>query len=111
MIDFYTWSTPNGRKVSIMLEEVGLDYTVRSINTPTKRGDWHSVCVCSDGSYGVPKGLISSFPIRSDGKQWKIVKKLPINNYSRKKIDASIAELIAERECVTHLGIAPKQLS
>ena len=80
--------------------------TVRSINNPTRRGDWHSVCVCSDGSYGVPEGLISSFPIRSDGNQWKIVQKLPINSYSRKKIDTSIAELIAERECVTHLGVS-----
>jgi malate dehydrogenase len=74
--------------------------TVRSIVTPTKEGDWHSVAVCSDGSYGVPAGLISSFPIRSNGKQWEIVQGVPVNDFSRKMIDASVAELAEERSLV-----------
>jgi len=71
--------------------------SVRSVLEPTPAGDWHSVCLCSDGSYGVEKGLISSFPVRSDGKKLEIVQGLPINDFSRAKIDASVAEL-KERE-------------
>ncbi len=74
--------------------------TVRSLVTPTAEGDWHSVAVCSDGSYGVPKGLMVSFPIRSDGKKWEIVQGVPVNDFSRKMIDASVAELSEERSLV-----------
>ena len=70
---------------------------------PTPAGDWHSVCVCSDGSYGIEKGLITSFPIRSNGKSWEIVRDLPINDFSRGKIDASINELKEERAMVSEL--------
>jgi malate dehydrogenase len=66
-------------------------------------GDWHSVAVCSDGSYGVEKGLISSFPIRSNGTDWEIVQGLPINEFSRSKIDASVKELAEERSLVAEL--------
>jgi len=75
--------------------------TVNSLLTPTPADDWHSVAVCSDGSYGIPKGLIASFPIRSDGENWTIVPDLPINDYSRMKIDASVAELAEERSLVS----------
>jgi malate dehydrogenase len=77
--------------------------TVRSLTTPTPSGDWHSVCVCSEGSYGVEKGLISSFPIRTVGKGWEVVQNVPINDFSRQKIDASINELKEERAMVSEL--------
>ena len=70
---------------------------VRSLTSMTPEGDWTSVCVCSDGSYGVDQGLISSFPVRSDGALWEIVEDVPINDYSRERIDASVAELRDER--------------
>lgn len=74
--------------------------SVRSIHFPTAADDWHSIAVCSDGSYGVEKGLIASFPIRSNGENWEIVQDLPINEFSRQKIDLSIDELKKEREMV-----------
>src|SRR5213079_1852577 len=66
--------------------------TVRSLTTDTTEGDWNSVAVCSDGSYGVEEGLICSFPVRSRGGKWEIVQGLSINDFSRAKIDASVAE-------------------
>ncbi len=77
--------------------------TVRGLTTPTPAGDWNSVCVCSDGSYGVDKGLISSFPIRSTEKGWEIVQDVPVNEFSRGKIDASVQELREERDAVADL--------
>jgi malate dehydrogenase len=77
--------------------------SVRSIVEPTARGDWHSVAICSDGSYNVEKGLISSFPIRSDGKKLEIVQGLAVNDFSRGKIDATINELKEERSLVSEL--------
>jgi malate dehydrogenase len=77
--------------------------TVRSIVQPTQKGDWHSVCLCSDGSYGVEKGLISSFPVRSDGKKLEIVAGLPISEFSRSKIDATVNELREEKALVGEL--------
>jgi malate dehydrogenase len=77
--------------------------TVRSILEPTPAGDWHSACVCSDGSYGVEAGLICSFPIRSDGNKLEIVPGLPINSFSRAKIDASVDELQEEKAMVADL--------
>ena len=77
--------------------------TVRSILEPTPAGDWHSVCLCSDGSYGVQPGLISSFPVRSDGRRLEIVQGVPINEFSRAKIDASIKELQEEKALVADL--------
>src|SRR5678810_1086440 len=56
--------------------------TVRSLTESTSEGDWHSVAVCSDGSYGVEKGLICSFPIRTRGGKWEIVKDVPLNEFS-----------------------------
>ena len=77
--------------------------TVRSLTTPTPAGGWHSVCVCSDGSYGIDEGLIASFPVRSDGEKWEIVQGVPVNDFSRAKIDATVAELREEREAVKDL--------
>jgi malate dehydrogenase len=77
--------------------------SVRSIVEPTAPGDWHSVAICSDGSYNVEKGLITSFPIRSDGKKLEIVQGLSINDFSRSKIDASVNELKEERSLVSDL--------
>jgi malate dehydrogenase len=77
--------------------------TVRSLTTPTAAGDWHSVAVCSDGSYGCEKDLITSFPVRSDGSKLNIVPNVPLNDFSRSKIDASLAELKEERDAVSEL--------
>ncbi|MDF1849415.1 MAG: malate dehydrogenase [Verrucomicrobiales bacterium] len=77
--------------------------TVKGLTTPTPEGDWNSVCVCSDGSYGVDEGLISSFPIRSDGENWEIVQDVPVDEFSREKIDLSVQELREEREAVSDL--------
>ena len=77
--------------------------SVRSIVEPTQDGDWASVCVCSDGSYGVEKGIISSFPFRTNGKAWEIVQGLPVNDFSRGKIDATVKELVEEKSLVSEL--------
>ena len=77
--------------------------SVRSIVTPTPTGDWNSLCVCSDDSYGIEKGLITSFPIRSNGKTLEIVQGLPINEFSRGKINNTINELKEERAMVSEL--------
>jgi len=77
--------------------------SVRSLVEPAPSGDWHSVCVCSDGSYGVEKGLICSFPIRNEQGGWRIVQGVPINEFGRAKIDASVKELQEERAMVADL--------
>jgi malate dehydrogenase len=77
--------------------------TVRSLTMPTPAGDWYSVAVASDGSYGVEKGLMSGFPIRTAGESWEIVQSLPLNDFSRDKISASINELIQEKSLVSDL--------
>ena len=69
----------------------------------TPPGDWHSVAVYSDGSYGVEEGLISSFPIRTVGPEWEIVQNISLNEFSRQKIDASVNELKEEKELVAEL--------
>ncbi|MFC7495163.1 MULTISPECIES: malate dehydrogenase [unclassified Nocardioides] len=68
-------------------------------------GDWVSMAVVSDGSYGVPEGLISSFPVTTKDGSWEIVQGLDIDDFSRARIDASTAELAEEREAVTELGL------
>ena len=77
--------------------------TVKSLTNPTPSGDWNSVCVTSDGSYDTKEGLITSFSIRSDGANWEIVQDLPINDFAREKIDASVSELAEERDLVSDL--------
>ena len=77
--------------------------SVRSIVEPTPAGDWHSVCLCADGSHGIEKGLICSFPVRSDGKKPEIVQGVPVNEFSRAKIDATVNELKEEKAMVAEL--------
>jgi malate dehydrogenase len=78
--------------------------TVKSLITPTPEGDWHSVAVCSDGSYGIEKGLMASMPIRTkaDGS-WEVVQGVPVDAFSQGKIDGTINELKEERDAVKHL--------
>jgi malate dehydrogenase len=71
----------------------------------TPEGDWTSAAIPSDGSYGVPEGIISSFPVTARNGKWEIVQGLEIDEFSRGKIDASVAELVEERETVQGLGL------
>ncbi|MEV6872333.1 malate dehydrogenase [Amycolatopsis sp. NPDC051128] len=71
----------------------------------TPAGDWTSAAVVSDGSYGVPEGLISSFPVTAKNGKYEIVQGLEINDFSRARIDASVAELVEERDTVQKLGL------
>jgi malate dehydrogenase len=71
----------------------------------TAPGDWTSMAVVSDGSYGVAEGLISSFPVTTTDGDWEIVQGLDINDFSRSRIDASAAELSEERDAVKQLGL------
>ncbi|MFE7774177.1 malate dehydrogenase [Streptomyces sp. NPDC057445] len=71
----------------------------------TAEGDWTSMGIPSDGSYGVPEGLISSFPVTCKDGKYEIVQGLDINEFSRGRIDASVAELEEEREAVRGLGL------
>lgn len=68
-------------------------------------GSWTSSSVMSDGSYGVPEGIISSFPCTSENGEWKIVQGLEIDDFSRGKIDASAAELVEEKNTVASMGL------
>lgn len=68
-------------------------------------GDWVSMAVPSDGSYGVPEGIISSFPCTTSNGEWSIVQGLDIDDFSRSRIDATAAELVAERDTVSGLGL------
>jgi malate dehydrogenase len=77
--------------------------TVRTLVTPTAPNDWYSVAVCSDGSYSVEKDIVSSFPIRTSASGWEIVQGVPINDFSREKIDLSVKELAEERSLVSDL--------
>ena len=71
----------------------------------TPEGDWTSMAVVADGSYGVPEGLISSFPVTTGDGRYEVVRGLEINEFSRTRIDASVAELGEERDAVRKLGL------
>ncbi|MEC8999637.1 MAG: malate dehydrogenase [Actinomycetota bacterium] len=71
----------------------------------TAEDDWVSMGVPSDGTYGVPEGLLCGFPTRCEGGEWSIVQGLELDEFSRTRIDASVAELEAEREMVRSLGL------
>src|ERR1700712_3848298 len=71
----------------------------------TAAGDWTSAGIVSDGSYGVPEGLMSGFPVTAENGAWKIVQGLDIDEFSRARIDKSIAELVEERDAITELGL------
>jgi malate dehydrogenase len=77
--------------------------TVRSLTQPTPDGEVFSVAVCSDGSYGIEKGLMYSYPTRSDGSNWQIIQDLPINDFSRKKLTETENELKEEKSMVANL--------
>jgi malate dehydrogenase len=78
---------------------------VRDWVAGTPDGDWTSAAIASDGSYGVPEGLISSFPVVSKGGRWEVVPELEVNDFSRSRIDASVRELQEERAAVQALGL------
>jgi malate dehydrogenase len=71
--------------------------------TPVQGDDWHSLAVVSDGSYGVPEGLICSFPTRFNGTNVEIVQGVELDEFSRQKVDASVAELQEEKSMVQEL--------
>ena len=78
--------------------------TVVSLTNETPAGDWHSVAVCSPGSYGIEKGLMASMPIRTNATGgWEVVEGVPVNEFSQGKIDATIGELLEEKEAVADL--------
>jgi len=77
--------------------------TVYKLTHPTPAGDWFSVGVHSDGSYGIEKGLIFSYPVRSNGSSWEIVQGLPLNEFSRAKIAATENELKEEKSLIGEL--------
>ena len=71
----------------------------------TGEGDWVSMAVPSDGSYGVAEGIISSFPIRISNGEWEIVQGLDVPDFSQQRIDKTVQELIGERDAVSGLGL------
>ncbi len=71
--------------------------------------DWTSSSVISDGSYGVPEGLISSFPCKAVDGEWQIIPGVEVNDFSRSRIDASVNELAEERDAVKSLGLIYRQ--
>ena len=77
--------------------------SVKDIVRPTPTGDWFSAAICSDGSYGIEQGLICSFPLTGDGKKWKIVPGLELDDFAREKIKATVDELKQERDTVKDL--------
>jgi len=81
----------------------GIVDSVRALTSDTPAGDSFSMCVCSDGSYGIPEGLIASLPCRVEAGKLEVVQGIEINEFSRGKIDASIKELEEEREAVKDL--------
>jgi malate dehydrogenase len=78
---------------------------MRDWTAGTTDGDWVSMSVPTDGSYGIDEGLISSFPCTVTDGEYAIVEGLEINDFSRAKIDASVAELREERDAVKSLGL------
>tara|TARA_Y100000590_G_scaffold375651_1_gene440737 strand:- start:15560 stop:16561 length:1002 start_codon:yes stop_codon:yes gene_type:complete len=78
---------------------------VRDWISETPENDWVSMAICSDGSYGVEEGLISSFPVTCSKGDWEIVKDLELEDFSRIKIDTSVKELSEERDTVSDLGL------
>lgn len=77
--------------------------TVRALTTPTKPGEWFSAAICTDGAYGIERGLLFSYPLRSDGSRWEIVSGLPLTEFAKSKIQATEAELKEEKALVAEL--------
>jgi malate dehydrogenase len=78
---------------------------VRTWFDGTAEGDWTSMAVPSDGSYGVPEGLLSSFPVTTKDGEWTIVQGVEHGEFAQERIDASVAELVEERDAVKELGL------
>jgi malate dehydrogenase len=93
-----------GQSSAASAANAALDHVHSWVNG-TPAGDWTSAGIVSDGSYGVPEGLISSFPVTSEGGEWHIVHGLEIDEFSRARIGASVAELVEERAAVRALGL------
>jgi len=74
--------------------------TVRSLITATKEGEYFSVAVSSDGSYGVEKGLMFGYPVRFNGENWEVIQDISHNSFAKEKIEATYKELLAEKEAV-----------
>ncbi len=77
--------------------------TVRQLTSKTPEGKYFSVAVASDGSYGVPEGLIFGFPVKSDGENWEIVQGIEHNDFAKEKIQVTLNELLDEKEAVKEL--------
>ena len=95
-----------GRSSAASAANATLDH-VRDWLLGTPRGDWTSMAVVSDGSYGVPVGLVSSFPVRCHSGEWEIVQGLPLNAFARSRVNVSVDELKAEAEEVRSMGLLP----
>ncbi|MDQ1522014.1 MAG: malate dehydrogenase [Actinomycetota bacterium] len=78
---------------------------VRDWTLGTPADDWVSMAVCSDGSYGVPEGLISGFPVTTRAAEWSIVDGLDLDPFSQARLDTTVAELVEERDAVADLGL------
>ena len=95
-----------GRSSAASAANATLDH-VRDWLLGTPGGEWTSMAVVSDGSYGVPAGLVSSFPVRCHSGEWEIVKGLPLNAFARSRVNVSVDELKAEAEEVRSMGLLP----
>jgi malate dehydrogenase len=78
---------------------------VRTWVSGTPEGDWTSAAVVSEGAYGVPEGLVCSYPVVSKGGRWQVVEGLELDEFSRRHVDRSVAELVEERDAVRELGL------
>ena len=95
-----------GRSSAASAANATLDH-VRDWLLGTPGGDWTSMAVVSDGSYGVPAGLVSSFPVRCCDSEWEIVPGLPLNAFARSRVNVSVDELKSEAEEVRSMGLLP----
>ena len=95
-----------GRSSAASAANATLDH-VRDWLLGTPGGDWTSMAVVSDGSYGVPAGLVSSFPVRCCDGEWEIVQGLPLNAFARSRVNVSVDELKSEAEEVRSMGLLP----
>lgn len=77
--------------------------SVKKLSTPSQKGDVFSMAVSSDGSYGIEKGLMFSFPLRSDGQDWEIVQGIEHNDFAKEKIEATLKELLSEKEAIKEI--------
>jgi len=95
-----------GRSSAASAANATLDHVRGSLTRPPG-GEWTSMAVVSDGSYGVPVGLVSSFPVRCHSGEWEIVQGLPLNAFARSRVNVSVDELKAEAEEVRSMGLLP----